>query len=276
MTRTRYQKVGRTFFLFAWGWVLLWISISLLITVFSKGGIHYHLADSLLGPRWPHIFGFDAFGRDLFLVSARGGLNSIGFSVAVVVVATTCALFFASLIAAAPPSIKFLALRLLDFSLAFPSLLVAIAWAAIRGPGWSTLWFALLVGTLPMLTRLLYARTQEVLVLDFIEASQSLGGGKLWILWHHIIPNLASVALLKTPVLFAHALMAEATLSFLGLGAPIGTDTWGSLLAQGKDYLIEAPHLAIVVGVPLVLTILSLQKISDSFESSLHLEGQLS
>jgi peptide/nickel transport system permease protein len=122
-----------------------------------------------------------------------------------------------------------------------------------------------------MLIRLIYARAQEVLVQDYIEASIGLGGSKAWILTRHVVPELLSLSLLKAPNLFAQALMAEATLSFLGLGAPIGRDTWGSLLAQGKDYLIEAPHLAIGVGIPLVFTVLSLQKISESLESPRHL-----
>jgi peptide/nickel transport system permease protein len=186
----------------------------------------------------------------------------------VVGVSVLLGLVLVALMLAAPTPARFASLRFLDFLLAFPSLLVALGWAAIRGPGWETLWFSLLIGTLPMLMRLLYARAQEVLVQDFILASQSMGGSKSWILWRHLCPNLVSVASLKAPMLFAHVLMAEATLSFLGIGAPIGKDTWGSLLAQSKDYLIEAPHLAVGVGIPLILTILALQKISESLESS--------
>jgi peptide/nickel transport system permease protein len=248
-------------------WIIFWLTISPLSALLFRDATAYHLTRCLVGPSFPHLFGFDAFGRDLFLVTARAGLNSLTFAAMVVAVSITISVLFSGFIASAPHALKYFSLRALDFSLAFPSLLIAMGWAAIRGPGWSTLWFSLLLGALPMLTRLLYARTQELLVQDFIEASQSMGGGKFWILSRHVLPSVFSTALVKAPMLFANILVAEATLSFLGLGAPIGKDTWGSLLAQAKDYLIEAPHLAIGIGLPLVFTILSLQRISDSFES---------
>jgi peptide/nickel transport system permease protein len=248
-------------------WILFWLTISPISALLFRDATNYHLSRCLVGPSFPHFFGFDAFGRDLFQVTARAGINSLSFAAAVVAVSITISVLFSGFIASAPETLKYFFLRILDFSLAFPSLLIAMGWAAIRGPGWSTLWFSLLLGSLPMLTRLLYARTQELLVQDFIEASYSMGGGKIWILSRHVLPSVFSTALVKAPMLFANILVAEATLSFLGLGAPIGKDTWGSLLAQAKDYLIEAPHLAIGIGLPLVFTILSLQRISDSFES---------
>jgi peptide/nickel transport system permease protein len=251
----------------ALGWIGFWLAISPLSALIFTDATSYRLARCLKSPNWPHLLGFDAFGRDLFLVTARAGINSLSFAALVVAVSIALSVFFSGFIASAPETIKYFFLRILDFSLAFPSLLIAMGWAAIRGPGWSTLWFSLLLGSLPMLTRLLYARTQELLVQDFIEASSSLGASKFWILTRHILPSVFSTALVKAPMLFANILMAEATLSFLGLGAPIGKDTWGSLLAQAKDYLIEAPHLAIGIGLPLVFTILSLQRISDSFET---------
>jgi peptide/nickel transport system permease protein len=253
------------------GWLLLWLIFSPICVFFSAGAARFQLPLNLMPPSLRHPFGYDAFGRDVLLITARAGLNSMGFAAAVVVVSIVLAILSASLIVAVPARLKFVFLRVLEFLLAFPSLIVALAWAAIRGPGWSTLWFSLLIGTLPMLIRLVYARAQEVLVQDYIEASVSLGGSKGWVLTRHVVPELLSLCLLKAPNLFAQALMAEATLSFLGLGAPIGRDTWGSLLAQGKDYLIEAPHLAIGVGIPLIFTVLSLQKISESLESPRHL-----
>jgi peptide/nickel transport system permease protein len=248
-------------------WLIFWLLVSPLSALIFRDATSYQLSRCLLGPSFPHFSGFDAFGRDVFQVTARAGLNSLSFAAMVVAVSIFISILFSGFIASVPEGLKYLSLRVLDFSLAFPSLLIAMGWAAIRGPGWSTLWFSLLLGSLPMLTRLLYARTQELLVQDFIEASYSMGAGKFWILSRHIFPSVFSTALVKAPMLFANILVAEATLSFLGLGAPIGKDTWGSLLAQAKDYLIEAPHLAIGIGLPLVFTILSLQRISDSLES---------
>ena len=169
-------------------------------------------------------------------------------------------------IALSPRFLRNLGLRTLEGSLAFPSLIIALAWAAIRGPGWSTLLVALLMGVLPGITRLLFLRSKEILTEDYIEAAVGLGATRPRILVSYLAPELIRLAAVKFPALFAQTLLAEATLSFLGVGAPIGRDTWGSLLAQGKDYLIEAPHLAFATGLPLVLTVLALQGISERLE----------
>ena len=165
--------------------------------------------------------------------------------------------------AVASASARFASVRALETLLAFPALLFALAWAAVRGPGWDTLTISLLLGTVPPLTRLIYARTREILVEDYVTAAHSLGASPWRIAYRHLLPGVRSLCRVKAPGLFAYALMAEATLSFLGIGAPIGRDSWGTLLSQGKDYLIEAPHLAIGSGLPLVLTILSLQLLSS-------------
>lgn len=168
-------------------------------------------------------------------------------------------------IALAPRPLRFLGLRGLEITLAFPSLLIALAWAAVRGPGWETLLVALAIGTLPSFTRLITARARELLQEDYVHAARALGAGPVRLVWSHLTPALLSLCSVKLPGLFAHALLAEATLSFLGVGAPIGRDTWGSLLAQGKDYLLEAPHIAFAAGIPLVMTVLSLQLLSENW-----------
>jgi peptide/nickel transport system permease protein len=243
-------------------WLLIWLIPS--IVLFFVGTGSYDLANTLKGPSLSHPFGFDAFGRDLLLTILRASSVSIAFGFLAMVLACAFGIILGSGLALAPSLIRFYLLRTLELLLACPSILLALTWAAIRGPGWDTLLVSLSLGTLPYMTRLLYLRTQELLQEDFIHAAQGLGAGSIRIIRHHLTPHLASLCRVKAPGLFAYALIAEATLSFLGIGAPVGHDTWGSLLAQGKDYLLEAPHIAIAAGVPLVFTVLSLQILSES------------
>ena len=236
---------------------------------FSGSSSEHHLADSLKGIHLTHPLGCDTFGRDMLATILRGSLTSAAFALFTTITAIFLAIVIGGLTALTPKTVQFMLSRLLDLFLAFPSLLFALGWAVIRGPGWSTLIFALMIESVPSLTRLVHVRIREILTHDYIEAAKNLGADSLWIMKKHLVPPVLSICMVKLPNLFAHALMAEATLSFLGLGAPLGKDTWGSLLAQGKEYLIEAPHIALTSGFPLVLTVLSLQVLSERLSTTI-------
>lgn len=226
---------------------------------FAPDLAHHHLVRALQGAEFSHPLGFDAFGRDLLLTTLRASISSSFFAAFALVFSVGAGSLVGTAMAVAPPFVRFACLRALETLLAFPALLFALAWAAIRGPGWDTLAVSLALATLPSLTRLIYVRTRELMSEDYVLAARSLGAGPWRIMRYHLLPGVLGLSRVKAPNLFAAALMAEATLSFLGIGAPIGHDSWGSLLAQSKDYLIEAPHLAFGAGLPLVLTLLSLQ-----------------
>jgi peptide/nickel transport system permease protein len=248
-------------------WLIGWLVGAFSVWLVAGDSVtHHDLIKTLQGPAFLHPFGYDAFGRDLLPLVFRASAISILFALAVTFASTLAAMTSAGLLTLAHSRLQSALVALLDGALAFPSLIIALAWAAIRGPGWSTLIVALFMGILPGFTRLLYLRAQEILTEDYIEAAIGLGAGRSRILMRYILPELWRLSAVKFSSLFAQTLMAEATLSFLGVGAPIGQDTWGSLLAQGKDYLIEAPHLAITTGLPLVITVLALQGISERWE----------
>lgn len=242
-------------------WLLFWFFCSALFWI---GFVpEYELSRTLAPPSWHHPFGFDTFGRDLLSIILRASFISVGFAAIAVSVSVALGTLFGITLALSSRRVQFAGQRILETFLAFPFLLVALGWAAIRGPGWETLFVALLIGTLPAFVRLVHVRTKELLNEEYVFAAHAMGAGSWIISTRHLTPALMSLTAIKLPGLFAQALLAEASLTFLGIGAPIGNDTWGSLLAQGKDYLIEAPHIAIGVGIPLVLTVLSLQLISE-------------
>lgn len=248
-------------------WLALWYAPAIVLAIAvgrQSELIHHHLALALEGPSLAHPLGFDAFGRDLLLTTLRASVLSSAFAALAVVLSLAIGATAGTCLAVAPPAVRFGGLRLLELLLAFPALLFAMAWAAVRGPGWDTLAVALCLTTVPQLARLAYTRTVELASEDFVEAARGLGASPLRIARRHLLPGVLELCKVKLPNLFAGALMAEATLSFLGIGAPIGHDTWGMLLAQGKDYLVEAPHLAVGAGLPLVLTLLSLQSQSQT------------
>jgi len=245
----------------AWAWLIFWYSNAFL---FFKSNSQHHLEYSLNTPSLKHPFGFDSFGRDLAQIIFKASLTSSSISLGVVAISTFTALILGTSISFAPKSLRYGFFRILETLIIFPSLLFALTYAAICGPGWDTLNFALLIGIIPSFTRLIYLRTREILVEDYTVAAHSMGAGPGLIFKNHLFPALLLLCNIKIPNLFAHALLAEATLSFLGVGAPIGSDTWGSVLLQAKEYLLENPHIALASGIPLVLTVLSLQILSES------------
>lgn len=243
-------------------WILCWFSFASLALLHSSD---FKLQLSLQGSSfdsWKTILGFDVFGRELLLIVSRAAIASTAFALLATFLTLVLGLVLGTVLATTPSIFQSLGVRFLEFLLAFPSLLFALGWAVLYGPGWDTLIFSILIGTVPSTIRMSYVHTRELLQEEYILSSQSLGASFSWILTRHLIPSNFIFVSVKIPNLFAQALVAEATLSFLGLGAPIGADTWGSLLAQGKEYLIEAPHLSFGAGLPLVFTVLALQNLT--------------
>lgn len=245
-------------------WLTLWFSASVFM---SFQNLPYQLDHSLMGASLFHPFGFDVFGRDFLSVVLMASFKSLSFAFLIVLVSFLLGTSIGMMTSLLPKVIQAASLWLLELFLAFPSLLFSLGFATFNisrgGSGWETLIFSLLVGTLPSMIRMSFVFSRELLSKDFIKASQSLGAKPHRMMVMHLAPAVISFCAVKIPNMFAHALIIEATINFLGIGSPIGHDTWGTLMSHGKDYLIEMPLLALGAGLPLVFTILSLQTLSN-------------
>lgn len=239
-------------------WALLWIGLwgtasagmALRLRLQDALPIPHELARALQAPF------YDTFGRNLVALVLSASAASLALTTLVVALALGTALLLAAL-----PRTALLE-RGTEVLLAFPAILVSLSVAALRGPGWVTLGLSLFLALVPMHLRLLLARSRELRRQEFYQAALSLGAPPLRLFITHELPALWALTRVKAPHHWAVALVADATLSYLGIGAPIGDDSWGSLLLQGQQYLIEAPHIALLTGVPLVLSVLSLQILS--------------
>ncbi len=215
--------------------------------------------------------GHDAFGRNLLALTLSAGGTSLSLALALAIAAVALSLVFTAVAEFAPSRAARAAIdSLLQGASAFPSVLFALGWAAYRGPGWGTLAAALLFSIVPDLTRLLILRTREIRAEPFLEAAIALGAAPWRVSSRHVAPHLFPLLRARAPLLVSRLILGEATLSFLGVGAPLGQDTWGMLLLQSRDYLIEAPGIAVLSGFPLVLLAFALQWLArdDSPKSS--------
>ena len=238
-------------------WLLCWNVASVVFLLYPSVTEH-QLSRSLTPPDFLHPLGFDAFGRNLLHLTLYSSALSSLFALLSSGLAILLGVSLGTLCTLIPPTATQLLEKFIIFLLSFPSLIFSLSWAAIRGPGWSTLTFSLLLGAVPQIARLALLRAREVAQEAHVTAARALGAGPLRIATQHIAPSVLHLCMIKFVPLFSSCLIAEATLSYLGIGAPAGGNSWGALLAQGKDYLLEAPHIALGVGIPLVLTLFAL------------------
>ncbi|MGD9481294.1 ABC transporter permease [Shinella sp. G-2] len=220
------------------------------------------IANKLKAPSLAHVFGTDEFGRDIFSRAIYAGRISLLVSLGVVCISTVLGVilgvaagFFRKL--DTPIS------RLLDAMMSFPDILLAIALVAALGPSLTTVILALGITYAPRLARIVRGSTLVLRELPYIEAAVAMGLPTWQILLRHVLLNLASPILVQATFVFASAMLAEASLSFLGVGVSTDMPTWGTMLASGREYMNNAPWLMIFPGLAIVFSVLALQLLGD-------------
>lgn len=220
------------------------------------------IVNKLKAPSLAHLFGTDEFGRDIFSRAIFAGRISLLVSLGVVCISTilgvimgVAAGFFRKL--DAPIS------RLLDAMMSFPDILLAIALVAALGPSLTTVILALGITYAPRLARIVRGSTLVLRELPYIEAAVAMGLPTWQILTRHVLLNLASPILVQATFVFASAMLAEASLSFLGVGVSTDMPTWGTMLASGREYMNNAPWLMVFPGLAIVFSVLALQLLGD-------------
>ncbi len=220
------------------------------------------IVNKLKGPSMAHIFGTDEFGRDIFSRAIFAGRISLLVSLGVVCISTAIGVFL-GVIAGYFRRLDAPISRLLDAMMSFPDILLAIALIAALGPSLVTVILALGITYAPRLARIVRGSTLVLRELPYIEAAISMGLPTWQILGRHILLNLASPILVQATFVFASAMLAEASLSFLGVGVSSDMPTWGTMLASGREFMNNAPWLMVFPGLAIVFSVLSLQLLGD-------------
>lgn len=220
-------------------------------------------------PSRAHWLGTDAYGRDvasLLLVGARAtiavGLIAVGIGLA--------AGTLAGLLAAARRGwVEELIMRVADFTFAFPALLLAIMLTAVHGPGMVNAIIAIGIFYIPTFARVTRASAQAVWAREYVLAARASGKGAARITIEHVLPNIASVLIVQATIQFALAVLAEAALSYLGLGTQPPQPSWGRMLAEAQTLMFQAPLLAVWPGVAIALAVLGLNLLGDGLRDVL-------
>jgi len=231
---------------------------------------HIDLPSRLMSPSASHWFGTDELGRDILSRIIYGARISMLVGGCVVAASLTLGLIFGS-IAGYYGGItdRMLNVVVMNAFMSFPGILLAIAFVAFLGPGIFNLIFALSLGGWVGYARLVRAQVLAVREREFVEAARALGASDLRIIVRHILPNIIQPVIVQAAIGMAGAILAEATMSFLGLGVPPPTASWGSMLNDARSHLFDSPHLVLFPAAAVMLAVLSFNFIGDGLRDYL-------
>ncbi|WP_065373896.1 ABC transporter permease [Ensifer adhaerens] len=255
----------------AFGLIVLTVFVLLavfapLIAPYAPGKLS--IVNRLSPPGMQWFFGTDEFGRDVFSRTIYAGRLSLLVGAAVVTLATVIGVVL-GLLAGFFPKLDTPIARVIDAMMAFPDILLAIALVAALGPSLTTVIIALSIVYAPRLARVVRASTLVIRELPYVEAARALGISTPHIMTRHVLRNLLSPVLVQGTFLFAHAMLAEAGLSFLGVGVSPEIPTWGTMIASGRQYIGQADWVTLFPGIAIVLSVLSLQMVGDGLRDML-------
>ncbi len=220
-------------------------------------------------PSKEHWLGRDLLGRDMLSRIIYGSRISLKVGIATVTISLTVGLIIGSISGYYGGLVDELFMRIVDILMAFPGILLAIAMVAVLGPDLNHVILALcLIGWVGY-ARLVRGQVLYVRELDYVTAAQALGASPARVIALHIIPNLIAPVIVEATFGMAGAILAEASLSFLGLGAQPPTPSWGAMLNEGRQYLLLAPHTTTFPGIAIMLVVLGFNFLGDGLRDYL-------
>lgn len=227
------------------------------------------IPNKLAPPSAAHWLGTDSLGRDLFSQLLVGAQNSIVVGVVAVGLGVLLGVALGALASARRGWVEELVMRFADFTFAFPALLTAIMLGAIYGPGLMTGIVAIGIFNVPVFARITRGAANAVWAREYVLAARAAGFGPWRITLNHVLPNIASVLIVQATISFATAILAEAALSYLGLGTQPPQPSWGRMLNEAQTQLFAAPMLAVWPGLAIALSVLGLNLMGDGLRDLL-------
>jgi len=221
------------------------------------------IPNKLRGPSASHWLGTDSLGRDIASQLLVGAQNSIVVGVVAVGIGVLVGVTLGCIAAARKGYVDELIMRSADFTFAFPALLSAIMLTAIYGPGLLMSIVAIGIFNIPVFARIARGSAAVVWARDYITAARAAGKGPLAITLDHVLPNIASPLIVQATISFATAILAEAALSYLGLGTQPPQPSWGRMLSEAQSQMFKAPLLAVWPGLAIMLSVLGLNLVGD-------------
>jgi peptide/nickel transport system permease protein len=219
-------------------------------------------------PSAEHYFGTDALGRDVFSRAVWGGRVSLAVGLAVAILATIIGV----LVGLTSGFVRWAdgpIMRVMDGLMAIPGILLAIALMAVTQGSLTTVIVAITVPEVPRVARLVRSLALTLREQLFVEAAHAVGTRLPTILWRHVLPNMVAPLIVQATFVAASAVLIEASLSFLGVGIPPQTPSWGNMMAEGRNFVAVAFHIILYPGILLALTVLAINLLGDGLRDAL-------
>ncbi|MCU7845857.1 MAG: ABC transporter permease [Candidatus Thiodiazotropha sp. (ex Monitilora ramsayi)] len=257
-----------------WRWLpvcvlLLWAMAAFFGDVLSTGANRIDLEHILTGPGQAGLLGFDDLGRPVMQRLLAGAQTSFAVAFGVVSISLVLGTAIGLLAAYQGGWLDLFIVRLIDIFLAFPGILLAIALAGVMGPGLDNLIIALTVVGWVGYARLARGQVLSLRERDHVTAAIALGSSRWFIITRHMLPLVAAPLIVEATFGIAGMVIAEAGLSFLGLGIQPPDASWGSMIRDGTTYMLVAPHLVLAPGLVMMLVVLSLNLLGDRLRDRL-------
>ncbi len=216
-----------------------------------------------------HVLGTDQFGRDLLSQIMVGSRTALFVGILAVTIAILIGIPLGGLAAARRGWVEDVVMRMSDVIYAFPPVLLAILLVAAVSPGTASAMVAIGIAYIPIVARVTRGASLSIFERDYVAAARTYGRGKTFIFLRHVLPNIASVLIVQMTILFSLAILAEAALSFLGIGTQPPTPSWGRSLRDAQTFISIAPRLAIWPGFAIALTVLGFNLMGDGLRDAL-------
>lgn len=228
------------------------------------------LALRLAAPDATHWLGTDAYGRDIASLLMVGARASIVVGIVAVGIGLLAGVCLGLLAAARRGWLEELLMRATDFGFAFPAILTAIMITTVYGPGMVNAIIAIGLYNIPTFARITRASANAVWAREFVTAARANGRSRWAITWRHVLPNISAVLVVQATIRFAIAILAEAALSYLGLGTQPPQASWGRMLSEAQTLMFQAPWLAIYPGLAIAVAVLGLNLLGDGLRDRLN------
>jgi peptide/nickel transport system permease protein len=227
------------------------------------------LGSSLSGPSSAHWFGTDALGRDIMSRIVYGSRTSLEVGLVVVVISSIAGIFIGLVAGYYGGWVNAVIMRIIDSLMAFPMILLALVIASLLGNGMRNVIIALSIAMMPGYARMMCGQVLSIKENEYVTAGRSIGASNLRIMFLHVFPNCLSPLIVMITMMLGSIILAEAGLSFLGIGIAPPTPSWGSMINDGQQYLLDLPLLSFAPGLILMLAVFAFNMVGDGLRDAL-------